>query len=113
MTDHDKNLIESKQNESIYYMSHLGVNIDKLENGFFYTSIWSDEKNQNVEIENNSLYIHCTEIEEIISYNYYQSLKKIAEHFGHKKDFNNPEQNLDNLLDSLRERLSDAFNEPS
>ncbi len=96
------------------YQTYLGVDIDMDKTtGLFYSCVWSEKEQHSVEILQPSLHVVKDTINEIVAYNFFQSLETIRDHFNHTGDFNRPEQNLENLrlaakkeIDSL---LSNIF----
>lgn len=96
------------------YESYLGIDIDQDDkDGTFVSELW-DVKNQKwvtlAYKEVNELKI---ELDEILAYNFFESLKQISDHFKSTKDFSNPEQNLENILEAINKKLKDFIYEPT
>ena len=96
------------------YESYLGIDIDQDDkDGTFVSELW-DVKNQKwvtlAYKEVNELKI---ELDEILSYNFFESLKQIRDHFKSGTDFCNPEQNLDNILTAINKKLKGFIYEPT
>ena len=113
MTDHDNNLIESKQSRGMFYCSYLGVDIDRMDNKQFYASIWSDEYQQNMEFVNIYYDDIIADLNYILAQNYFASLQDISKHFNHVADYNNPEQNCTNLIEAIQRKLYTSFTDPT
>jgi hypothetical protein len=103
-----ENYIEPYQ--GVLLENHLGVNIDK-EGKTYIAGVWSESKQKYVELAYFDLDELKAELDEILAYNFFQSLKEISEKFGATKDFNHPEQNLDNVLTALNKRLKNFIYE--
>jgi hypothetical protein len=103
-----ENYIEPYQGS--FYENYLGVDIDKDGNTYI-SFVWSEKKQKTVELHFFNVEVLRTELDEILAYNFFQSLKEISEKFGATKDFNHPEQNLDNVLMALNKRLKNFIYE--
>lgn len=96
------------------YESYLGIDIDQDDkDGTFVSELW-DVKNQKwVTLAYKDVNELKIELDEILAYNFFESLKQISEHFKSTKDFCNPEQNLENILDAINKKLKGFIYEPT
>jgi hypothetical protein len=99
-----ENYIEPYQGQ--FFEDHLGVNIDK-EGKTYVAGVWSEKKNKYVELAYFDLDELKAELNEILAYNFHASLTYIADHFGATKDFNNPDQNLENTFVAIEKKFKE------
>lgn len=85
--------------------THLGVNIYKDQNNYV-CNLWSEEYQENEDVYSYSLDNVKQEINNILAYNYHQSLIVISDHYNQKPDFNNPNENLSNLRDAIEIKIN-------
>jgi hypothetical protein len=99
-----ENYIEPYQ--GIFLEKHLGVDIDK-DGKTYVAGVWSESMQKYIELAHFDLDELKAELNEILAYNFHASLTYIAEHFESTKDFNNPEQNLENTLEAIGKKLNE------
>ena len=94
------------------YESYLGIDIDQDDkDGTFVSGLW-DVKNQKfVTLAYKDVNELKIELDEILAYNFFESLKQISDHFKSGTDFCNPEQNLENVLEAINKKLKDFIKE--
>jgi len=88
------------------YESYLGIDIDK-DDKTFVAGVWSESKQKYVELAYFDLDELKSELNEILAYNFHASLTYIADHFGATKDFNNPDQNLENTFSAIDKKFKE------
>jgi len=112
MQDHDQRQIESQQTDYSRIDAHFGVDIFKLDKrAYWFANLFSVEMGLNVDVSSSfDIEDLKSEINKILVQNYHESLTYISDHFESKKDFNNPEQNLENLLEAIENKIKEALN---
>ena len=86
---------------------YLGVNIFKIGSfaEYYHCDVWSEELNENVELESVFIDNLKEELSPILAYNFHSSLMAIKNHYNQKPDFNNPESNLENLRYAIETKM--------
>jgi hypothetical protein len=101
---HDQALFDSKMSKFSYYENYLGVDIDQDDqHGYYVACVWDWTRNKNRELISHDIEDIRFDLNHILAQNYFECLNQIAGHFEHVKDFNNPEQNLENLRERIGE----------
>jgi len=96
------------------YESYLGIDIDQDDkDGIFVSELWSVERQRWVTLADTDIDSHKEDLNKILAFNYFESLKQISDHFKSTKDFCNPEQNLENILDAINKKLKGFIYEPT
>lgn len=94
------------------YESYLGIDIDQDDKDWtFISELWDVKNQKHVLLAYNDVNELKIELDEILAYNFHESLKQISEHFKSTKDFSNPEQNLENILEAINKKLKDFIYE--
>ena len=112
MQDYDTHLEESQQIDYSRIDTHYGVDIFKLDKrSYWFANLFSIEMGLNVDVSSSfDIEDLKSEINKILVQNYHESLTYISDHFEAKKDFNNPDQNLENLLEAIENKIKEALN---
>ena len=92
------------------YESYYGVDIDyDHEKKVYVACVWSEEMQGNAEIYNKDQNSVKIQLNNILAYNFFESLLEIKNHFKHTADFNNPQQNLENLRLSAKKKVDELL----
>ena len=92
------------------YESYYGVDIDyDHEKNVYVSWVWSEKDQANKNIEERYVADVKDLIRVVLVENFYQSLEAIAEHFNHQRDYNNPQQNLENLRVSASKKVAELL----
>jgi len=112
MQDYDTHLEESQQTDYSRVDTYFGVDIFKLDKrAYWFANLFSIEMGLNVDVSSSfDIEDLKSEINKILVQNYHESLTYISDHFEAKKDFNNPDQNLENLLEAIENKIKEALN---
>lgn len=97
-----ENYIEPYQGQ--FLETHLGVQIDK-EGKTYISGVWSESLQKYIDLTYFDLDELKAELNEILAFNFHASLTYIAEHFEATKDFNHPEQNLENTFEAIDKKF--------
>lgn len=100
-------LVEQLSNEHLEE-TYLGVQIWKYYDQYT-CDVWSEENQENIEYLDSSIENIKEQLNAILAYNYFHSLKVIQYHFRHKMDFNNPIENLENLRVAINVKISEQL----
>jgi len=108
MQDYDTHLEESQQTDYLRVDTHYGVDIFKLDKrAYWFANLFSVEMGLNVDVSSSfDIDDLKNEINKILVQNFYFSLAYIADHFDTPKDFNRPEQNLENLIIGMKNKIN-------
>lgn len=92
------------------YENHYGVDIDyDHDNKVFVACVWSEKTQMNVEITERHLFQVQEILNQILLYNFYQSLTEIKEHFNHTANFNDASDNLDSLRVAITKKVNERL----
>lgn len=86
---------------------YLGIEICTDKSEYFFATVWSEESQSNEDVYGFWLEDVKLKLNEILAYNYYESLTEIQLRFRHKPDFCNPEQNGTNLAETIKNKISE------
>lgn len=103
----DEMINDFGQSNWVTIENYLGVEICKdSKTDRYFATVWDYEEGENVDVESDDINDIRAELTMILAFNYYESLCEIQKTFKHKADFCNAEQNAENLVWAIREKLA-------
>ena len=103
----DEMINDFGQSNWVTIENYLGVEICKdSKTDRYFATVWDYLMDQNEDIESDDIDEVRSELNQILASNYYEALLEIQRTFNHKADFCNAEQNVENLVWEIREKLA-------
>jgi predicted small metal-binding protein len=110
MTPHDNHVLNPTNNSFTHEEEYLGADIYKEDNtGFYFCAIYSYSRGRTMELYDKYIDNIYQTLNEVLAENYWEVLKKIKDHFQYVTDYTEPNQNLENLRESIIEKIKEQI----